>query len=150
MTTITELKRDDLEIAARLYASSRAKDITPTIVDAVLTRTGRPDNSIRVEAAEEYVQELLATFVKLSVVEFTQKWTKELERRGEAMLKATAEILARTPNTMLLHRAGTPLHGEFVIKDVCPGCSHAHLYGTHCGVSMGGAGECDCKAEVRV
>ena len=33
---------------------------------------------------------------------------------------------------------------------VCPICGHKHELAGECGVSMGGAGRCDCKVEVRV
>ena len=130
MNAMIELKRDDMEIAARRYASNRASEITPTIV-----------NAARTNADDSHVEGLLTALLKISVVEFTRKWVQELERRDKATIAAAAEILARTPNTTVLHRATKA-------NLCCQKCSHVHEKSDHCGVSMGGAGACDCKAEV--
>ena len=44
----------------------------------------------------------------------------------------------------------TPKPTRTVLQEFCPGCGHVHAKPEICGVSMGGAGECACKAEVRV
>lgn len=38
--------------------------------------------------------------------------------------------------------------GFAIVPNVCPRCYHVHEQENECGVSMGGAGACDCKAEV--
>jgi hypothetical protein len=71
-------KRDDLEAVAKVYALDKAKDISGTVVDAVLNRTSAtiPDLKL-IREAEAYIERFLTAVLKNSIVEFTSAWTAE-------------------------------------------------------------------------
>lgn len=149
MGGMMEIKTDTLEVCARLFAEDKADSLAGAVAELIFMHLPVTVYHFRDEA-EERAEQLVRGLLKLALVEFTRGYAGELERRNEATMKLLRETLDRTPNTTIIHRAGMPKHGEFVVKDVCPKCFHVHEKPDHCGVSMGGGGACDCKAEVRV
>jgi hypothetical protein len=146
MGSILELKRDDLEIAAKLFASNRAEEITRVIVDECLRGRGVDRDETRI--VEDHVRGLLGAFLKLGLIEFTEKYCAEMERLAMEAWKNAEVALARTPNTSILHRANGG--SRTMLQNFCNRCGHIHEGVDSCGFPMGGAGVCGCTAEVRV
>lgn len=141
MGSMTELKRDELEIAARAFAAVKADSLAGALVERIFMDLPGALWQHK-DRAEESASELMRGPLKLALLEFTRSYLMEVEIRAQLTAQAAQEILDRTPGTFILHRTK-------VDKVVCPGCCHVHIgLNGECGVSMGGAGVCECKVEV--
>lgn len=139
MTNLTELKRDDLELAARAFAAEKSVEIAGAIIAHVFLYLPIAVQHHR-DAAEERASDLMRGLLKMALKDFVSRYDREREEIKKRAVELASDALARQNRTVILTRA----------KPVCQKCFHVHEAGTHCGVSMGGAGECDCTAEVRV
>ncbi len=77
-------------------------------------------------------------------------WLREL---GEEAARTEVSLSAERstgPKVMLPRTGKTEIGLAMLLDNICSSCGHVHIGVSICGVDMGGAGSCDCKAEVRV
>lgn len=89
MNGMEQLKVNELELHARTYAVAKAREVCGEIVQLVLDRTQAelPRGLGLMEHAEAHLERRLAALLKNSLVDFTERYVAELERRCEALLK---------------------------------------------------------------
>lgn len=88
--SMMKLQQNEREIHARVFALERARQVRGVIVEAVLSHLPSdaipvPIPSPAIEAMEEHVQRFVAALLRISIQEFCETWTKELERRLTAV-----------------------------------------------------------------
>lgn len=73
----------------------------------------------------------------------------EIELRNGERVRDVADVMELF-REMIDHLAPDSIsfRGPLKMYDVCPSCFHVHQEAGECGVDLGGAGKCDCKAEI--
>jgi hypothetical protein len=87
MREAIKLQANHREIHAKTFALDKARDVHGTIVQMVLDRTVRSGVAAHadIEEAERMIERFVAAVIKNSVMEFTDIYIADLERRLEAM-----------------------------------------------------------------
>jgi hypothetical protein len=102
---------------------------------------------------------LVTQFEEIGLRDFSSKVQMRImlrvlgEQVSEIRLSGNRRLLDATDFAELLLTLADRMHmpnvpPRTVLQAFCPHCGHIHEKSDCCGVSMGGAGACDCKAEV--
>jgi hypothetical protein len=91
---IVEPRTNHREIHARTFALDKAREVSGEIVQLVLDRTNAtiPDLEL-IEDAAIHIQRRIAGLLKHSLMEFTDLYIAEMERRLDAMQRLQEDAL---------------------------------------------------------
>jgi hypothetical protein len=89
---------EDLEHHAHTYAVTKAREVAAEILDIALrqTQSELPVQELCLRA-QDYLERRLAALLRNSLVDFTERWTGELERRMRFAEETAAQALAVVP-----------------------------------------------------
>lgn len=105
------------------------------------------------------ISDLVSQFDEIGLKDFSSRVQMRIMLRvlgesvSEIRLSGNRRLNDATDFRELLLLLGDAMHKpnlppRTILQDFCPICGHVHQNNGECGVSMGGAGACDCKAEV--
>ena len=106
------------------------------------------------------IDDLVTQFEEIGLKDFPSRIQLRImlrvlgEQVSEIRLSGNRRLLDATDFSELLLTLADRMHKpnvspRTILQDFCPVCGHIHEQVGECGVSMGGAGTCDCKEEVR-
>lgn len=94
-----ELKVNHLEIMARAWAGTKAREIAGIVTDNVLNQTGAtvPDLAL-IHDAEVYTERFLTAWLKNCTVEFVGEYERAIEERVDRLERMLNDYVNMTPN----------------------------------------------------
>jgi hypothetical protein len=103
---MAELQVNHLEIAARTWATEKAREIGGIVAGDVLSKSGAHIQALDLKSiseAESYARRFLAAWLKNCVIEFMNAYASDVEERSRQIERILNEHVATSVNAPLIH-----------------------------------------------